>query len=155
MTEQELIDDPECLGGLVRTSRRPEKIKRSYGYEYRFNAEQETKLRQGSKCIFAHDLTRRATIEAFDSIAGLLTLKFSSLDAPASLGLIPDEWVDPAPIAQSVERLVHRYRESGELPTAIEHFLHRRQPALRGRLAGRADYSRRYGSGPRLHQRGN
>jgi predicted RecB family nuclease len=135
MTEQELVDDPECLGRLVRTIRPPEKIKRSYGYEYRFSAEQETKLRQGSKCIFAHDLTRSATIEAFDSIAGLLTLKFSSPEAPASLGLIPDEWVNPAPIVQSIERLVHRYRESGELPTAIEHFLHRRQPALRSRFA--------------------
>jgi predicted RecB family nuclease len=136
MTVQELVDDPECLGGLVRTKRPPEKIKRSYGYEYRFSAEQETKLREGSKCIFAHDLTRRATIEAFDSIAGLLTLKFSSQEAPASLGLIPDEWVDPAPIAQSIERLIHRYRESGELPTAIEHFLHRHQPALRSHFPG-------------------
>jgi len=136
MTEQELVDDPESLGGLVRTSRRPEKIKRSYGYEYRFSADQETKLRQGSKCIFAHDLTRRATIEAFDSIAGLLVLKFSSPEAPVSLGLIPDEWVDPAPIAQSVERVVRRYRESGILPPAIDHFLHRRQPVLRGRLGG-------------------
>jgi uncharacterized protein len=136
MTEQQLVDDPECLGGLVRTSRPPEKIKRSCGYEYRFSPEQETKLRLGSKCIFAHDLTRRATIEAFDSIAGLLMLKVSSPDAPASLGLIPDEWVDPAPIAQSIERLVRRYRESGRLPSAIEHFLHRRRPALRGRAEG-------------------
>jgi predicted RecB family nuclease len=136
MTEQELVEDPECLGGLVRTGRRPEKIKRSYGYEYRFNADQETKLRHGSKCIFAHDLTRRATIEAFDSVAGLLVLKFSSPEAPVSLSLIPDEWVDPAPIAQSVERVVRRYRESGTLPQAIDHFLRRRQPVLRGRLSG-------------------
>lgn len=133
MTEQQLIDDPECLGGLARTDLRPEKIKLSYGHEYRFSPEQETKLRQGSKCIFAHDLTRRATIEAFDSIAGLLTLKFSSAEAPASLGLIPDEWVNPAPIVQSIEGLIRRYRESGKLPSAIDHFLHRWPPALRGR----------------------
>lgn len=135
MTEQQLIDDPECLGGLTRTSRPPEKIKRSYGYEYRINPDQETKLRLGSKCIFAHDLTRGATIEAFDSIAGLLTLKFSSAEAPASLSLIPNEWIDPAPIAQSIDRLIHRYRESGKLPSAIEHFLHRRRPALKSRYS--------------------
>jgi hypothetical protein len=137
MTEQQLVDDPECLGGLVRTSRPPEKIKRSYGYEYRFSPDQETKLRRGSKCLFAHDLTRRASIEALDSVAGLLLLKFSSSEAPECLGLIPDEWVDPAPIAQSIERLVRRYRQSGKLPSAIDHFLRRCRPVLRERLTGK------------------
>jgi len=49
MTEQELIDDPECLGGLVRTSRPSEKIKRSYGYQYRFNAETGNKASAGKQ----------------------------------------------------------------------------------------------------------
>ena len=64
MTDQELIDDPDCLGGLLRTDRPPQKVKRSDAYDYRFDPEQETKLRKGSKCIFAHDLMRKTTIES-------------------------------------------------------------------------------------------
>jgi predicted RecB family nuclease len=135
MTEQELIDDPECLGGLARTERPPERIKRSYAYEYRFSPEQETKLRLGSKCILADDLTRRVTIESFDATAGLLTIKLTGVEPPERLGLIPDEWVNPAPIVESIERTVDRYRKTGRLPLAIEDFLYRCQPRLRGRTA--------------------
>jgi len=34
MQENELIDDPECLGGMQRTVRPPERIKQSLAYEY-------------------------------------------------------------------------------------------------------------------------
>jgi predicted RecB family nuclease len=131
MTEQQLINDPDSLAGLVRTERAPEKVKRSYAYEYRFDREQETKLHLGSKCFLAHDLTRRTTIEAFEPIAGLVTIKMTGEEPPAHLGLIPDEWVDPAPIAKSIERTIIRYREHQQLPSAIEDFLYRRSPRLR------------------------
>ena len=106
MTDQELIDDPDCLGGLVRTDRPPEKVKRSFAYEYRFDPEQETKLRQGSKCIFAHDLMRKTTIETFEPAEGRLTIKLTGAAPPSQLGLIPDEWVSPKVIEQSIERIV-------------------------------------------------
>lgn len=136
MTDQELVDDPDCLGGLVRTDRPPEKVKRSFAYEYRFNPEQETKLRQGSKCIFAHDLVRRTTLESFEPAEGCLTIKLTGAAPPSQLGLIPDEWVSPKVIEQSIERIVRRYCETGQLPQAIEAFLYRRQPRLRGRAGG-------------------
>src|SRR5207245_8737341 len=53
---------------------------------------------------------------------------------PQRLGLIPDEWVDPAPIVESIQRTVDRYRKTGRLPLAIEDFLYRRPPRLRGRV---------------------
>ena len=113
MTEQQLTDDPDCLGGLSRTVRPPDRVKRSYSYEYRFSPDQETKLHQGSKCIFAHDLTRKVTVETFNATAGLLTIKLTGADPPARLGLIPDEWVNPAPIEESIARTVDRYRKTG------------------------------------------
>ena len=133
MTDQELIDDPDCLGGLVRTDRPPEKVKRSYAYEYRFDPEQETKLRKGSKCIFAHDLMRKTTIETFEPAEGRLTIKLTGPTPPDRLALIPNEWVSPKIIEQSIERIVRRYRQTNSLPKAIEDFLYRRKPRLKGR----------------------
>lgn len=135
MTEQQLANDPDCLGGLARTERTPDRVKRSYAYEYRFDREQETKLHVDSKCFLAHDPTRRTTIESFDSTSGLLTIKLTGAEPPAQLGLIPDEWIDPAPIAKSIERTIIRYREHRQLPSAIEDFLYRRRPRLKARTA--------------------
>ena len=59
MEERELIDDPDCLGGLERTGRPPEKVKQSFAYEYSFDSRQETKVRIGDKCLFAHDWKKR------------------------------------------------------------------------------------------------
>ena len=49
MTDSELVDEQSCLGSLVRMDVEPEKIKRSLGYRYKFDA-QETKLHAGSRC---------------------------------------------------------------------------------------------------------
>ena len=136
MTDQELVDDPDCLGGLIRTDRHPEKVKRSYAYEYRFEADQETKLRQGSKCIFAHDLRHRTSIEAFYPAEGRLTIKLTGEEPPSTLSLIPDEWISPDIIEDSIERTVTRYRETNRLPQAIEDFLLRRPPRVKSSTGG-------------------
>jgi uncharacterized protein len=137
MTEQQLIDDPDCLGGLVMTKRPPEKVKRSFAYEYRFDPDQETKLREGSKCIFAHDLKGKVTIHTFEPAQGVLTIKSAGVAPPKTLGLIPDEWVSPEPIVQSIGRTVDQYRKTGQLlPSAIADFLCRRPPRLRNRPTG-------------------
>ena len=46
LTEEELIDDAECLGGLVRTAAPPVPVKKSLVYEFEF-PEQETKAACG------------------------------------------------------------------------------------------------------------
>src|SRR5262249_54366674 len=63
MTEQELIDDFDCLGCLERTATAPREVKQSMVYEYKFDPDQETKLHEGSQCFFAHDLSITTTIE--------------------------------------------------------------------------------------------
>lgn len=74
MTEQELIEDPDCLGGLERTNTPPELTasKRSLRYEFRFDPGQESKLRDGDKCRFAHDIDYKVEIENIDYESGLL-----------------------------------------------------------------------------------
>jgi hypothetical protein len=57
MTEAELIEDLNCLGGLQRTEEEPEIIKRSMGFWYSFDPGQDTKLREGSTVFVAHELS--------------------------------------------------------------------------------------------------
>ena len=56
MTEQELVEDLDCLGGLERASDPPVRIKNSLGFWYVFDPDQDTKLTAGKICFFAHDL---------------------------------------------------------------------------------------------------
>ena len=110
MTEEELVQDMNCLGGLRRLGEPPEPIKRSQGFWYRFDPDQETKLDAGDQCYFAHDLGVKIPIHAVDREQGRICLKFSSQRLnqlpnglpPDSLSLIPDEYVS----AQVIENAV-------------------------------------------------
>ncbi len=139
--EQVLIDDPECLGGLVRTgtpARRLPPPKRSTGYEYRFDPQQETKFREGDTCTFAHDWAVTATLETLDFDHGKLTLAIGSKrDAPPErISLAPDEKILSKSLGNAIERLVNRYRQRGTLPSALADFLHRSRPRLQGNAEG-------------------
>jgi len=137
MTEQDLIDDPDCLGGLERVGQ-PELVKRSLRHTYRFDPHQETKLRDGKTCCFAHDLEIKVEIESIDFEPGTLTFKMGAGRSlpPVRLNLIPYELVPPKVIADSIERLVSNYRRSGRLPCAIADFLSRHSPRLKNRANG-------------------
>jgi uncharacterized protein len=135
MTTEELIEDPDCLGGLRRTLRPPFGIARSAGYEYEFERGQETKLHAGAKCLVAADLSRVELAE-LDFEKGLAVLKSTRTDLPAQCSLIPDEIVDPKVIQQSIERVAEGYLVSGGVAPALTSFLLRRPPRLRGREGG-------------------
>jgi uncharacterized protein len=148
MTEQELIDDINCLGGLTRTSSQPSKIgkDKNYSYEYQFDPAQDTKLRPRKKtnCYFAHDLRITATVTELDRNAGKVVLKFNAKGAsePQRLGLIPKEYVPADVIERMIEQIVRRYDQTafgsgsaGILPASalkpcLSDFLYRRSPRL-------------------------
>ena len=58
LTHDELTDDLECLGNLVRTKASPTVDKRSLVYEYRFDPSQDTKMVEGNDYLVAEDLRR-------------------------------------------------------------------------------------------------
>jgi uncharacterized protein len=135
MEEQALIDDPDCLGGLIRTFRPPQplpKPKRSSLYEFSFDPHQETKIRQGDTCAFAHDYKQKATIHKLDFDHGKVTLAIGNQRGapPDRLSLAPDEPTLGKPLAEAIERLVNRWREGGRLPSALADFLYRHRPRL-------------------------
>jgi uncharacterized protein len=140
MTEEQLIDDIDCLGGLTKTSKPRAPLRRaSFSYEYSFDPKQDTKLHAGSKCFMAHDLSG-TTIESFDSEGGLVEISLSSAreEPPHRMALIPNEYVDAKTISDSIYRLVDDYYRGARLPQAMEDFLFRRPPRISGRISGEA-----------------
>jgi uncharacterized protein len=132
MEENELIDDPDCLGGLQRTRRPPEPIKRSYAYEYSFDARQETKVRADDTCVFAHDWTQHARVQKLDFDSGRVVLIVSQKQGvpPNRLSIAPEKPTLGKLLAPAVERVVNRWCELGRLPGALDDFLFRRRPRL-------------------------
>ncbi len=148
MTEEELWDDADCLSGLERTNKPPFPIKRSTGFEYRFDPAQDTKISESKpQCTIAgHMDWGNINVAEIDLNEGIAVLKAgptfmnqlseSGGDLPDRLSLVPDEYVSAATIASSIERVAHAYDESGELPSALDDFLMRRRPRIRGRSRG-------------------
>lgn len=107
-TDSELIDDSECLASLtLDDSIAPQKIKRSFGFSYRFPP-QETKLRAGSsaKCIIQNKV--REIIE-LDITKGTAIIKYSAgTEPPQQTSLIPT----PPLSTQLLKDAVFRFAET-------------------------------------------
>jgi len=139
MTEEELVQDMNCLGGLRRLSQPPEPIKRSHGFWYSYDPDQDTKLDVGTQCYFAHDLEMKIPIHAVDQERGRICLKFSPQRLkqlpdglpPDSLSLIPDEYVSARVIEDAILDIAQTWKEENRLPSALGDFLLRRPPRLR------------------------
>ncbi|MBY0551605.1 MAG: TM0106 family RecB-like putative nuclease [Candidatus Obscuribacterales bacterium] len=136
-TEEELIEDKDCLGGLIRTGAPVQQVNKSEEYEYTFNPDQDTVLVEGDKCIVAHDLSLSPTISYLDAENGFVRLKRAAgLSAlPDRLSLIPSEIMKATSIEQSLQRIAQRRLTDGSLPSALSDFLHRTTPRLHGRDA--------------------
>jgi len=140
MTELELVEDLACLGALERKGGGPIAIKRSKGFWYTFDPDQDTKLAPGDDCRFSHDLSLHTKIEEMDRETGRVLLKLGpkalgllpNETPPERMSLIPNEYVSADVIADSIRTTVTEYRGTGKLPRAIEDFLYRRAPRLRG-----------------------
>jgi len=144
MTEEELREDLNCLGGLHRLDRPPEKIKQSVGFWYAFDPEQDTKLEVGSRCYVAHDLNVQTEIHHLDREHGRLCLKCGPTKLkqlpggapPDRLSLIPDEYVRADVIVNSITDTATLWRETQQLSPALADFLLRRPPRITGHRGG-------------------
>ncbi len=138
MTEQELIEDFDCLGGLHRAPEPPVPIKNSLGFWFVFDPDQDTKLTRDATCFFAHDLAVTTAIQELDRDAGRVCLRFGRNKLqqfadgrpPARLSLIPNEHVSARVIAEAIEHTARNWQESRHLSPALADFLARRPPRL-------------------------
>ena len=131
MTDAELVDDQNCLGSLVRIDAEPEKIKSSFGYRYKFES-QETKLHEGSRCLFANNIKQRTQIVDLNPVDGTVQIKLgpSVPEAPNEVSLIPDEYISAKRIADSVFRYVESWANGTCISQAIDDLLNRRPPRI-------------------------
>lgn len=140
MTEQELIEDLDCLGGLTKTSHPTFPIKNSFGYEYSFDPNQDTKLQVGDDCFYAHELSKTTKIASLDRKRGRVVIQLGKKREvpPNRLSLIPIELVDASVIADAIFEIAKRWHETKNLPPAINAFLRRSEPRVKGTAIGDA-----------------
>ncbi len=149
---EELMDDPDCLACCERTEResfKPTPLARNLAYEYRFDPGQEFKGVQQSFYLLGVETETGHRVKATfvkdhsDMGKGLIVLQ-SKTGPPSVISLIPDEYVNPSPIPQSIFQVVSHY-ENSILPvgqSAILDFLMRSKPRIKEHSGGPITTSR-------------
>jgi uncharacterized protein len=136
MTDDDLVEDVECLGGLVRTERPPAREKRSFAYEFTY-PEQETKLREGKDCTRCDTAERMGEILSLDTVARRITIKTTATDIPRCLSIGPTGPIDNKVLRNAVWRVADAVIEgdTGRYAACLK-FLRRDPPSLHGRAKG-------------------
>jgi uncharacterized protein len=140
--ESELLDDLDCLAFCTRTSRAPFKIKRSHGYEYSFDVNQEFKAACSSYYVLNEETDEGNSLkvnvdrESSDFDNGLLVVKSMKYVPPQMMTLIPDEYVNPTPIPEAIADVVEKYDDNDSDNLAIVDFLSRSTPRINGLVEG-------------------
>ncbi|KTD59060.1 putative RNA helicase [Legionella santicrucis] len=144
LTDEELIDDIDCLALCIRTETAPCKLKpkdRNLIYEYRFDPTQEFKadcekyfvlgkIKPDGKNLCVEFIKEKSNLPE-----GLIALK-SSLPLGEIITLIPDESIPIKPIPEAIAAQVETF-EKGELNnTAILDFLKHGFPRIKGHQMG-------------------
>lgn len=137
----ELVEDSSCLGGLRRTERDPAPWKDSLAYEYRFDPDQDSAIKKGDSCFIHPTGHDRVTVHDIDLAGGRVEIRLGAdrHAPPSDICLIPDEFVDPEPIAVGVRRIVEGWEQNRRIPPALEDLLRRRAPRLVGEGKFRAE----------------
>lgn len=135
-SEPELFDDMDCLAAVTRTATPALLPKRGNPvYEYRFDTDQPYRgSARAFKVLGPEAITVR--VKDDDPRAGLI--RFSSRqELPARMNLVPDEFVPPKPIPETIHEVAATTRQSGYAPSAIMDFLLRAPPRIRGNGLGK------------------
>lgn len=136
MTQEELILDTDCLGGLARTSKPYNEYKSRATwreYEYQFDSTQDTKLSVGAMCCLSYEIGIKTEITQLDREKGLVTIKLRAEqpEPQTPFGLIPMENYNTEPLQTAICDIVEHWNNTGELPPAISDFLNKAKPNLR------------------------
>lgn len=139
MSEDELLDDPECLAALaLATDEPPRAVDRSIVYTY-VAPEQETKLASGDECTRCDTAAKLGKLE-FDEAARRVRLKASLKKGPLPprLSIGPRGPIDTTVITEALYRFADSVRAGDGRYAALEQLLRREPPRLRDRSPGQA-----------------
>jgi uncharacterized protein len=139
MTEEELVEDIECLGGLRQVSGKPPvPTKRSLVHSFAF-PEQETKLRAGKDCHRTDTAERLGEIIVLDEQARTVQVKVAERrQVPHALSLGPGRPIPTEVIRDAVWRFADSLVLADGRFAAVRALLRRDPPALRDRQPGDA-----------------
>lgn len=144
LSDNELVDDLDCLTNCVRTEKVPFKLTskaRSLAYEYQFDPNQEFKGISENYYVLGETTTDgkyiKVTIEkdASDLQQGIIVIKAKE-EPPTVMTLIPDEFVHPHPIPAAIYRVAKSVAENPLNQSAITDFMRRNIPRIKGHQHG-------------------
>jgi uncharacterized protein len=131
ITDDELYDDMDCLAGLERTGTPVRTIKRSSGYEYRFDPDQDTKLDAGSKCVQVGGEQMKCSIEWIDCDTGIVELSVGpGKTLPDRLSIIPGETIPTKGLRDGILDYATRWATDPRTQPALADLLTRHPPRL-------------------------
>lgn len=139
MSEEELLDDPECLVGLqLDPDEPPRQDRRSIVYTY-IVPEQETKLATGDQCTRCDTAQNIGTLE-YDQQARRVRLRVGAKKdtLPPQLSIGPGGPIDAKAQVEALYRFAQDFAEGGGKYVALSQLLRRQPPRLKGWSAGQA-----------------
>ncbi|MCA1785440.1 MAG: ribonuclease H-like domain-containing protein, partial [Desulfobacteraceae bacterium] len=130
MNEQELIDDPECIGGMT-LCRPPHRDKRSLVYTYTF-PDQEYKLREGQKCTQTDTGTPLSDIQQLDTQKNRVVLKIGMTrpQPPERLSIGPGKPINSGVLKKALFRFAQSLVDGSRRYRAVEQILKKAYPAF-------------------------
>ncbi|MBF0584152.1 MAG: TM0106 family RecB-like putative nuclease [Magnetococcales bacterium] len=137
-TDEELVEDAECLAGLRSDPKEPPyQEKRSMVFTFRFPP-QETKLRTGDSCLRADTLERAGEIVELNTSTRLVRIKKGAKGEPLPdvLSITPTGPIDNRVLRNAVYRFADAIIAGNGRFQALASFLRRERPTIDGHAAG-------------------
>jgi len=139
-TEEELIEDPECLGGLRYDRYAPPSVDgRSTVYSFKFPP-QEFKFSRGDRCLVAADLEQAGVIVSLGEEGQKVQIKRSNRlgGLPAAFSLIPGTQISHNVLKIAIFRFAIAAIDRRSGYTAVRSLLAKELPRIKGLAAGEA-----------------
>ncbi len=137
-SEDELIDDAECLGGMrMDQTIKPFRDKRSIVFTY-FFPPQDYKFQVDDNCRISDTLDPAGSIFSLDSEKGIIQIKrsISRGGLPVSLSIIPDGPINSDVLRDAVYRFAENLIAGTGRYEAVQSLLRRDIPVISERVAG-------------------
>ncbi len=137
-SEEELLDDAECLGGLrMDRSVRPFPEKRSIVYTYDFPS-QDYKFQAGDNCLISDNLESAGTVFSVDGDNRKVQIKHAAKNSglPDSFSIIPAGPIKSKVLTEAVYRFAGEMVSGSSRYPAIRSLLRRDVPEIAGYVHG-------------------
>ncbi len=137
MTDEDLIDDPECIGAMRLAPGRKLIDPSAGGAVYQY-PEQEFKLGDGDKCVHASNFKEEFKIVSIDENERLVQVEFKSAGAPpAKMSVSTGTPINTMSLTKAVFKFADSVINGDRRYAALEAILERATPAIRGQAAGK------------------